>query len=166
METMENVQNAVIEKSQAILRARLPHLTENGLNFEKRTGNFFKASNGVKEDGTEYIKRTVIEDVNIAEECAEEMKQKRAAAFVVGFEATAKKAADKVAEIEKELAEAKSHVDTLAEQYSEACEIVNACELPEKSARVKLADTVAKQADEIAKLRALLEAAGVNPDAE
>ena len=33
-----------LEKARRILRARLPKLSEAGLNFEKRTGNFFKAT--------------------------------------------------------------------------------------------------------------------------
>lgn len=39
-------------KAAAILRARLPHLSEKGLNFEKRTGRFFR---GILEKVTEKV---------------------------------------------------------------------------------------------------------------
>ena len=46
VETVETVETQTPEQDKArrVLRARLPKLSEAGLNFEKRTGNFFKAT--------------------------------------------------------------------------------------------------------------------------
>lgn len=153
---------ATIAKASAILKARLPHLAEARLNFEKRTGNFFLASTIVDEaTGEEKLTRKVVEDANIAEVCHEEMKQKRAAAFVLGYEGKLATADEAIAKAEQLLAEAKAYRDTLAADYADACAIVEATELPEKAERVTLAKQVEAQSDEIARLKALLAAAGI-----
>jgi hypothetical protein len=165
---MENVtingamNEAINAKASAILKARLPHLTEARLNFEKRTGNFFVASTIVDEaTGEEKLTRKVVEDASIAEVCHEEMKQKRAAAFVLGYESKLATADEAIAKAEQLLEEAKAYRDTLATEYADACVVVEACELPEKAERVTLAKQVEAQNDEIARLKALLAAAGI-----
>ena len=160
----ENVNNATIEKAQSVLRARLPHLTENALNFEKRTGNFFKAMVSTDADGVEKVRRLVVEDATIPTECADEMKVKRAAAFVVGYEFALEKAEKAIAEAEKALADANAYRDQLAADHVDACELVNGYALPEKAQRVTLAAKVESQQSEIEKLRAMLLAAGIDPD--
>lgn len=156
--------NAVFEKAQSVLRARLPHLTENALNFEKRTGNFFKATTEVDADGVEKVRRLVVEDATIPTECADEMKAKRAAAFVVSFDAAIEKADKAIADAEKALAEANAYREQLLTDYDAAVDVVIDTELPEKAQRVTLAAKVESQQSEIEKLRAMLLAAGINPD--
>lgn len=156
--------NAVIEKAQSVLRARLPHLTENALNFEKRTGNFFKATTEVDADGIEKVRRLVVEDSTIPAECAEEMKAKRASAFIVAFDATLEKADKAIADAEKALTEATEYRAQLLADYDTAADVVISTELPEKAQRVTLAAKVESQQSEIEKLRALLLAAGIDPD--
>ena len=149
-------------KASAILKARLPHLTEARLNFEKRTGNFFVAST-IKDEATgeEKLTRKVVEDANIAEVCYEEMKQKRAAAFVLAYPVTIKNANKAIADAEKKLAEAKQYRDEVEEAMANACGIVEATELPEKAERVTLSKQVEAQASEIERLKALLASAGI-----
>lgn len=151
-----------IAKASAILKARLPHLTEARLNFEKRTGNFFTAST-IKDEATgeEKLTRKVVEDANIAEVCHEEMKQKRAAAFVLAYPATIESADKAIADAEKKLAEAQQYRAEVEEAMANACGIVEATELPEKAERVTLAKQVESQANEIERLRALLASAGI-----
>ena len=156
--------NAVIEKAQNVLRARLPHLTENALNFEKRTGNFFKSSIVTDENGDEKVRRLVVEDSTIPTECADEMKAKRAAAFVVSFDAAIEKADKAIADAEKALAEANAYRAQLLTDYDAAADVVIDTELPEKAQRVTLAAKVESQQSEIEKLRAMLLAAGIDPD--
>lgn len=156
--------NAVIEKAQSVLRARLPHLTENALNFEKRTGNFFKATTEIDADGVEKVRRLVVEDATIPTECAEEMKAKRAAAFVVSFDSALEKADKAIVDAEKALAEANEYRAQLLADYDAAADVVIATELPEKAQRVTLAAKVESQQSEIEKLRAMLLAAGIDPD--
>lgn len=156
--------NAVIEKAQSILRARLPRLTENALNFEKRTGNFFKAMVSTDADGVEKVRRLVVEDATIPSECADEMKAKRAAAFVVSFDATLSKAEKAIEDAEEALAEANAYRAQLLADYDTAADVVIDTELPEKAQRVTLAAKVESQQSEIDKLRAMLLAAGIDPD--
>lgn len=156
--------NAVFEKAQSVLRARLPHLTENALNFEKRTGNFFKAMVSTDENGEEKVRRLVVEDATIPTECADEMKAKRAAAFVVSFDSTLSKAEKALADAEKALAEANAYRAQLLADYDAAADVVISTELPEKAQRVTLAAKVESQQSEIEKLRAMLLAAGIDPD--
>lgn len=156
--------NAVFEKAQNVLRARLPHLTENALNFEKRTGNFFKATTEIDADGVEKVRRLVVEDATIPTECADEMKSKRAAAFIVSFDATIEKAEKAIEDAEKALAEANAYRAQLLADYDAAADVVISTELPEKVQRVTLAAKVESQQSEIEKLRAMLLAAGIDPD--
>ena len=158
--TMNN--EAVNAKASAILKARLPHHTEARHNFEKRTGNFFVAST-IKDEATgeEKLTRKVVEDANIAEVCHEEMKQKRAAAFVLGYESKLATADEAIAKAEQLLAEAKAYRDTLGNEYTDAVAVVEACELPEKAERVTLTATVEAQKSEIERLKALLASAGI-----
>lgn len=153
---------AINAKASAILKARLPHLTEARLNFEKRTGNFFTAST-IKDEATgeEKLTRKVVEDANIAEVCYEEMKQKRAAAFVLAYPATIENANKAIADAEAKLAEAKQYREEVEQAMANACEIVEATELPEKAERVTLSKTVEAQASEIERLKALLASAGI-----
>lgn len=156
--------NAVFEKAQSVLRARLPHLTENALNFEKRTGNFFKATTEVGDDGVEKVRRLVVEDATIPTECAPEMEAKRAAAFVVSFDAAIAKADKAIEEAQKALEEATEYRNKLNADYETAADLVIGYVLPEKAQRVSLAAKVESQQSEIDKLRALLRAAGIDPD--
>lgn len=151
-----------IAKASTILKARLPRLTEARLNFEKRTGNFFTAST-IKDEATgeEKLTRKVVEDANIAEVCHEEMKQKRAAAFVLAYPATIENANKAIADAEQKLVEAKQYRDEVEEAMVNACGIVEACELPEKAERVTLSATVEAQKSEIERLKALLASAGI-----
>lgn len=153
---------AINAKASAILKARLPHLTEARLNFEKRTGNFFLASTIIDEaTGDEKLTRKVVEDANIAEVCHEEMKQKRAGAFVLAYADKLATAGEAIAKAEQLLAEAKAYKEQLATEYAEACATVEATVLPEKAERVTLSATVEAQKSEIERLKALLASAGI-----
>lgn len=163
-QTNNVVMDTVLEKAQSVLRARLPHLTENSLNFEKRTGNFFKATTEVDVDGIEKVRRLVVEDTTIPTECAPEMEVKRAAAFVVSFDSAIEKANKAIEEAEKALAEATEYRDKLVADLDTATNLVIGYELPEKAQRVTLAAKVESQQSEIEKLRAMLLAAGIDPD--
>ena len=94
-----NVENAAVaparelspieKKAAAVLRAKLPHLSENSLNFEKRTGNFFRATIQTQSDGTEKLSRLVVADADIkgmTDALAVEMSIKRAAARIMSAE--------------------------------------------------------------------------------
>lgn len=157
---MKNTEN-VMEKAAAILRARLPKLSASALNFEKRTGNFFKATTEVADDGTEKVRRLVVADDTIPADCSEEVRAKRAAATVAGFEAAIEKADKAIAEAADALAAANTYKDELIAANAEAVAVVEGFELPEKAERQTLAKTVQSQADEIARLRAALAAAGI-----
>lgn len=162
--TMNNgaMNEAITAKASAILKARLPHLTEARLNFEKRTGNFFVASTIIDEaTGEEKLTRKVVEDANIAEVCHEEMKQKRAGAFVLAYTDKVATADANIAKAEEALAEAKAHKEQLATEYADAVAVVEATELPEKAERVTLSATVEAQKSEIERLKALLASAGI-----
>lgn len=148
------------EKGAQILRARLPKLSEAALNFEKRTGNFFKASTEQTEDG-EKVRRLVVADDSIPADCAEEVAAKRAAAVVVGFEVAMEKADKAIEEARAALTAAEAEKAEKVTEYNAAVEVVAAFELPEKAERQTLAKTVQSQADEIARLRAALAAAGI-----
>ena len=155
------VNEVINAKAHAILKARLPHLSAQNLNFEKRTGNFFVASMQTTEDGEQKLTRKVIEDANIAQECYEEMKQKRAAAFVLAYEGKIESAAAAIADAEQKLADAKAYRAELDLAFADATATVEACVLPEKAERVTLAKQVESQANEIERLKQLLLAAGI-----
>lgn len=152
---------ALDAKAHAVLKARMPHLSEHSLNFEKRTGNFFTASVVEQEDGTAKLTRKVVEDANIAAECYEEMKQKRAAALVLSYEAKRNTACKAIEEAAHLLAECEENLQTLNADYAEAVAIVEALELPEKAERVTLTAKVEAQSAEIERLKALLASAGI-----
>jgi hypothetical protein len=161
--TMNNgaINEGTIAKAHAILKARFPHLSAENLNFEKRTGNFFVATMATDENGDEKMSRKVVEDANIPQECHEEMNYKRAAAFVLAYDAKAASADAVIAECEKKLADAKAYRDELFNTLAQSETIVNACALPEKAERVTLAKQVESQAAEIERLKALLAASGI-----
>jgi hypothetical protein len=156
------INEAITAKASAVLKARLPHLAEARLNFEKRTGNFFLASTIVDDaTGEEKLSRKVVEDADIAEVCYEEMKQKRASAFVLAYASKVETADAVIADAEAKLAEAKAYRAELDETLADAVATVEAVVLPEKAERVTLAKQVEAQNDEIARLKALLLAAGI-----
>lgn len=160
-QTAVTISEQTAEKASAILRARLPKLSAENLNFEKRTGNFFKASMMTDENGDEKLRRLVVEDANINPECADEMQVKRAAAFVQQYEGKTEQADRAVKEAQQALKEAQEYRKQLDADLSDAVALVEGYELPEKDARTTKAETIAKQADEIARLKAMLAAAGI-----
>ncbi len=164
----ENAQNAqnLTEKAAAVLKARLPKLSEATLNFEKRTGNFFRAVAVQQEDGSEKISRLVIadEDLNPTPEMAAEMEVKRAAALVTSIDSRREKVAALVEEARAALEEAENAAAALEADFEKAAALVEGYELPEKVGRVTQSATIAKQTAEIDRLRAMLAAAGIDPD--
>lgn len=161
-------------KAAAVLRAKLPHLSENGLNFEKRTGNFFRATIQTQDDGTEKVSRLVVADVDIqgmTDALAAEMSVKRAAARIMSAESDAAKLEKKIEEARAELAALEAEKVAAAAELDKATAAVEAYELPEKAARETLSAKVAAAESKAAaarseneRLRAMLIAAGLNPD--
>jgi ATPase subunit of ABC transporter with duplicated ATPase domains len=162
------------KKAAAVLRAKLPHLSENGLNFEKRTGNFFRATIQTQDDGTEKVSRLVVADADIegmTDALAAEMSIKRAAARIMSAESDA-------AKLEKQIEKARAELSALeAEEIAAAADLekavadVEAYELPEKAARETLSAKVAAAESKAAavlsenqRLREMLIAAGLDPD--
>lgn len=155
------------QKAAAVLRAKLPHLSENGLNFEKRTGNFFRATIQTQGDGTEKVSRLVVADADIkgmTDALAAEMSVKRAAARIMFAEADAEKLEKKIEEARAELAALEAEKAAAAAELDKAAAAVEAYELPEKAARETLSAKVAAVQSENERLRAMLIAAGLNPD--
>ena len=162
------------KKAAAVLRAKLPHLSENGLNFEKRTGNFFRATIQTQDDGTEKVSRLVVADADIegmTDALAAEMSIKRAAARIMSAESDAAKLEKKIEEARAELAALKAEKIAAAAEFNEAAAAVEAYELPEKAARETLSAKVAAAESKAAaamseneRLRAMLIAAGLDPD--
>lgn len=162
------------KKAAAILRAKLPHLSEKGLNFEKRTGNFFRAAILTQEDGTERVSRLVVADVDIegmTDALAAEMSIKRAAARIMSAESDAAKLDRKIEEARAELAALEAEKGAAAAELEKAAADVEAFELPEKAARETLSAKVAAAESKAAaalseneRLRAMLIAAGLDPD--
>ena len=187
-----NVETAAVEapekeltplekKAAAVLRAKLPHLSEKGLNFEKRTGNFFRAVLQTQDDGTEKVSRLVVADADIegmTDALAAEMSIKRAAARIMSAESDAAKLEKRIEEARAELAALEAELAALeAEKAAAAAELekaaadVEAYELPEKAARETLSAKVAAAGSKAAaalseneRLRAMLIAAGLDPD--
>lgn len=161
-------------KAAAVLRAKLPHLSENGLNFEKRTGNFFRATIKTQDDGTEKVSRIVVADADIegmTDALAAEMSIKRAAARIMSAEADAAKLGKKIEEVRAELAALKAEKEAAAAELDKAAAAVEAYELPEKAARETLSAKVAAAESKAAaamsenkRLRSMLIAAGLDPD--
>lgn len=162
------------KKAAAVLRAKLPHLSENGLNFEKRTGNFFRATIQTQDDGTEKVSRLVVADADIkgmTDALAAEMSIKRAAARIMSAESDAAKLEKKIEEARAELAALEAEKKAAAAELDKAAAAVEAYELPEKAARETLSAKVAAAESKTAavlseneRLRAMLIAAGLDPD--
>lgn len=162
------------EKATAVLRAKLPHLSEKGLNFEKRTGNFFRAVLQTQDDGTEKASRLVVADADIdgmTDALAAEMSIKRAAARIMSAESDAAKLDKKIDEARAELAALEAEKEAAAAELEKAAADVEAYELPEKAARETLSAKVAAAESKAAaalseneRLRAMLIAAGLDPD--
>lgn len=154
-------------KAAAVLRAKLPHLSENSLNFEKRTGNFFRATIQTQDDGTEKISRLVIADADIkgmTDALAAEMSIKRAAARIMSAESDAAKLEKQIEKARAELAALEVEKAAAAAELEKAAADVEAYELPEKAARETLSAKVAAVRSENERLRAMLIAAGLDPD--
>lgn len=161
-------------KAAAVLRAKLPHLSEKGLNFEKRTGNFFRATIQTQDDGTEKVSRLVVADADIegmTDALAAEMSIKRAAARIMSAEADAAKLEKKIEEARAELSALEAEEIAAAADLEKAVADVEAYELPEKAARETLSAKVvaaeskaAAALSENERLRAMLIAAGLDPD--
>ena len=161
------------KKAAAVLRAKLPHLSEKGLNFEKRTGNFFRAVLQTQDDGSERVSRLVVEDAAIGgmtEELGYEMAVKRAAARIMSAESDAAKLEKKIDEARAELAALEAEKAAAAAELEKAADVVEAYELPEKAARATLSAKVAAESKAAAalsenkRLRVMLIAAGLDPD--
>lgn len=155
------------KKAAAVLRAKLPHLSERGLNFEKRTGNFFRAVLQTQDDGTEKVSRLVVADAYIegmTDALAAEMSIKRAAARIMSAESDAAKLNKKIEEARAELAALEAEKEAAASELEKAAADVEAYELPEKAARETLSAKVAAALSENERLRAMLIAAGLDPD--
>lgn len=162
------------KKAAAVLRAKLPHLSEKGLNFEKRTGNFFRAVLQTQDDGTEKVSRLVVADADIdgmTEALGYEMAVKRAAARIMSAESDAAKLEKKIEEVRAELAALEAEKAAAADELEKAAAVVEAYELPERAARETLSAKVAAAESKAAaalseneRLRAMLIAAGLDPD--
>lgn len=173
-ETLARELSPIERKAAAVLRAKLPHLSEKGLNFEKRTGNFFRATIQTQDDGAERVSRLVVADSDIndmTEELSAEMSIKRAAARIMSAESDAAKLEKKIEEARAELAALEAEKAAAAAELEKAAADVEAYELPEKAARETLSAKVAAAESKVAaamseneRLRAMLIAAGLDPD--
>lgn len=162
-----------VQKATAILRAKLPALGAAALNFEKRTGNFFRATLVKQEDGTEKLVRGVVEDSETPADCAAEIAAKRAAAFVQAEEKNREKIAAEIARLEAELQARKEEAEQFDADVEAAKEVVMSFELPKSAGRAsvpaRLAEVeskAAKMQSEAERLRQMLIAAGIDPDAQ
>lgn len=184
-QTAENVNVEVTaeqEKAQKVLRAKLPALTERGFNFEKRTGSLFKATlvgvfneqgEQVIEDGQpkEKISRKVVEIENENgdllpefKDIAEELKAKRAAAFVLTADTRKEKLEATIKDLEAQLNEANEQIATHDITLHEACEVVMGVTLPEKASRVSVTAKLTQANDKLEKMKAMLLAAGLSEE--
>lgn len=162
-----------VQKATAILRAKLPALGAAALNFEKRTGNFFRATLVKQEDGTEKLVRGVVEDSEIPAYCAAEIAAKRAAAFVQAEEKNREKLAAEIARLEAEMQARKEEAKQFNTDIKAAKEFVMSFELPKSAGRAsvsaRLAEVESKAArmqSEAERLRQMLIAAGIDPDVQ
>ena len=162
-----------VQKATAILRAKLPALSAAALNFEKRTGNFFRATLVKQEDGTERLVRGVVEDSEIPADCAAEIAAKRAAAFVQAEEKNRARLTEEVAKLEAELQARKEEAEQFDADVKAAKEVVISFELPKSTGRVSVSAQLAeveikaaKMQSEAERLRQMLIAAGIDPDAQ
>lgn len=162
-----------VQKATAILRAKLPALSAVALNFEKRTGNFFRATIVPQEDGTEKLVRGVVEDSEIPADCAAEIAAKRAAAFVQAEEKNRAKLGEEIAKLEAELQAKKEEAGQFDADVEAAKEVVMSFELPKSAGRASVSaqlaeaeSKAAKMQSEAERLRQMLIAAGIDPDAQ
>lgn len=162
-----------VQKATAILCAKLPALSAAALNFEKRTGNFFRATLVPREDGTEKLVRGVVEDSEIPADCAKEISAKRAAAFVQAEKKNRARLTEEVAKLEAELQAKREEIDTFDTDLKVAKDLVMSFELPKSAGRAsvsaRLAEAeskAAKMQSETERLRQMLIAAGIDPDAQ
>lgn len=172
----EAAENATpeVQKATAILRAKLPALSAAALNFEKRTGNFFHATLTKQEDGTEKLVRGVVEDSEIPADCAAEIAAKRAAAFVQAEDKNRAKIAEEIARLEAEMQARKEEAEQFDADVEAAKELVMSFELPKSAGRAlrqfeRLAEVESKaikMQSEAERLRQMLIAAGIDPDAQ
>lgn len=171
----EAAENATpeVRKATAILRAKLPALGAAALNFEKRTGNFFRATLVTQGDGVEKPVRGVVEDSEIPADCAAEITAKRAAAFVQAEEKNRGKIAAEIARLEAELRAKKEEAEQFDADVEAAKGVVMSFELPKSAGRAsvsaRLAEVesrAAKMQSEAERLRQMLIAAGIDPDAQ
>lgn len=160
------------QKAAAILRAKLPELQAHGLNFERRTGNFFTASVYTDDDGVEKVRRTVVPDDEIAADALPGVAIKRAARTVLDAEKDAAKFAARVEECRKALAYAEAEQAAHADAVKDATAAVMDYVMPERAKRETLAAKVAdaearaaKAVSDVERLRQMLIAAGIDPDA-
>lgn len=162
-----------VQKATAILRAKLPALSAAALNFEKRTGNFFRATLVPQEDGAEKLVRGVVEDSEIPADCAKEISAKRAAAFVQAEEKNRARLTEEVAKLEAELQAKREEIDTFDTDLKVAKDLVMSFELPKSAGRASVSARLAeaeskavKMQSEAERLRQMLIAAGIDPDAQ
>ena len=161
------VAQETMEKATAIIRARLPKLSEAGLNYEKRADVFFKGVLEVDEEtGEEKIFRRVCDPADYPTDAAEEIEAKKAAGVVCMYEARLATRQAVVEKAQKQLDDAMAVLDQLNADLEQAIAVVDAFDLPEKEKkeRVKLSQKVDNLQSENDKLRAMLIAAGINPD--
>lgn len=159
------------QKAAAILRAKLPELQAHGLNFERRTGNFFTASVYTDDDGVEKVRRTVVPDDEIAADALPGVAIKRAALTVLDAEKDAAKLAARVEECRKALAYAEAEQAAHADAVKDATAAVMDYVLPERAKRETIAAKIAeaearaaKAVSDVERLRQMLIAAGIDPD--
>ena len=169
---VENERTPENQKATAILRAKLPELQAHGLNFERRTGNFFTASLYTDDDGVEKVRRTVVPDGEITADALPGVAIKRAARAVLDAEKDAAKLAARVEECRKALADAEAAQAAHVDAVTDATAAVMGYEMPERAKRETLAAKVAgaearaaKAASDVERLRQMLIAAGIDPDA-
>jgi hypothetical protein len=178
-------------KASQILKARLPKLAEHGLNFEKRTGSFFKASlvNVLDADGKEVIEngqvkqkisRLVVptesengETLLEYADCIAEIAIKRAAAFVICFDENVAKYDARIAEAQKVIDVLTAEKTALQNSVKEHTEDVMEYELPERSVAVrenltikltKVNENLSKAQTQLETMRNMLLAAGMTPE--
>ena len=151
------------EKSRAILTARLPELANAGLNFEKRTGNFFKSTIDTE---TDKVRRLTVSDEQLPTDDAavKEIAAKRAAATVLNADERRERLFAQLKKLEAQVDDVRCEINTLEEDVATAIEVCKAFALPEKAGRSTLSAKIESVTNENEKLRQLLIAAGIDPD--
>ena len=108
----------------------------------------------------------MVADEDLPAECQPEIAAKRAARLVMDFERQRAKMVRRIDDIKAELAAATTEVLELCKAHEAAESLVSGYELPEREKRETLTAKAAKLETENDRLRALLIAAGIDPDAE